>query len=120
MKLDEARTMIGRTASHSWLSGLRNDLQYKHRYGVWFPKQVRAASRLMLSRMVLEWLKDPIEIDLDRPRMELIGEFVSCCTFIVALCRVMLGRIADRSVAGPRSFVALGPLAFLNDAQLLN
>jgi hypothetical protein len=58
-----------------------------------------------------------MEIDLDMRRFGLLGDFVAACIFIVALCHTMLARIAERSAAGPRSFVHLGPMAFVKDIE---
>lgn len=73
--------------------------------------------RQSLSRLISEWQRDPMEIDLDMRRLGLLGDFVAACIFIVALCNTMLARIAERSTAGPRSFVHLGPMAFVNDIE---
>jgi glucokinase len=52
---------------------------------------------------------------LDMRRLGLLGDFVATCIFIVALCHTMLARIAERSTAGTKSFVCLGPMSFLRD-----
>jgi hypothetical protein len=116
-QLDALSEIIRRRAGHSWLSMVRNDLQYRQYYGVWFPAQIRAGDRRTLSRLATAWQRDPMEIDLDVRRLGLLGEFASCCVFITALCYTMINRIADRSPVGPRSFVQYGPLAYINDIR---
>jgi hypothetical protein len=113
-QLEQFRQMLQRRANHSWLSVIRNDLQYRHEYNVWFPTQVRARERQILSRQAAKWSNDPMSIDL-APRGELFGEFVACCSFVVSLCHAILARLSERSKVGKQSFVKLGPMAFLND-----
>jgi len=107
--------IVRRRAGYSWLSGIRNDLQYRHHYGVWFPAKLKQNDKLSLSQLIRDWQRDPMEIDLDMRRLGLLGDFVAACIFIVALCHTMLVRIAERSAAGDQSFVRLGPMWFLND-----
>jgi hypothetical protein len=116
-QLDTLSDIIRRRVGFSWLSVVRNDVQYRHQFGVWFPNQLKAGDRRVLSRLATEWQRDPMQIDLDVRRVGLLGEFVSCCIFIVALCHTMLCRIADRSSAGGKSFVRIGPMAFINDIR---
>jgi hypothetical protein len=116
-QIDDFRQILNRRSGYAWLSGIRNDLQYRHHFGVWFPAQLNMRERQVLSGFVGDWKRDPMEIDLQSGRSGILGEFVTCCVFIIALCHTMLKRLGDRSSAGTRSFVWLGPMAFLNDIQ---
>jgi hypothetical protein len=107
--------IVRRRTGYSWLSGVRNDLQYRQQYGVWFPARLKQNEKQTLSRLIADWQRDPMAIDLDMRRLGLLGEFVGSCVFIVALCHAMLVRIAERSTVGAQSFVRLGPISFLND-----
>ena len=113
-QIEELRTILKRRAGYSWLSGVRNDLQYRHQHGVWYPSAPRARERDVLNSLLDQWSRNPMNIDLRRGRGGTLGDFVSACTFIVALCHTILVRIAERSTAGARSFVQQGPLSFLN------
>jgi hypothetical protein len=105
-------------AMHGALSIVRNDLQYKHLFGVWFPVQVRKRDRETLSRLGAQWQRDPMNITLQPAGQDVLRTFVAACTFIVGLCRSMMFRIAERSTEGTRCFVYFGPLSFLHDAGL--
>jgi hypothetical protein len=113
-QLEQFRRMLQRRANHSWLSVVRNDLQYRHEHNVWYPMQLRARDRDFLSRQATRWPNDPMSIEFGG-RGGMLGEFVACCCFVVSLCYTMLTRISDRSSASKQSFVRLGPIAFLND-----
>jgi hypothetical protein len=100
------------------LSALRNDLQYRHLFGVWFPVQLRKRDREKLSRLVAQWQRDPMDIDLQPTGQDDLSRFVVACTFIVSLCRAMLIRFSELSTEGQRCFACFGPLSFLRDAGL--
>lgn len=114
MQLEQFRLMLARRTGFAWLSALRNEIQYRHEHRVWFPEQLRTRERERLSRRAAEWQDDPMSIRLDEGNTAL-EEFISCCAFTVALSYTMLARVAERSTAGPRSFIRVGPLAFIND-----
>ena len=47
--------------SHGALCLVRNELQYKHGFGVWFPTRVRKDTRKRFGRLVTQWLRDPMD-----------------------------------------------------------
>ncbi len=104
--------LIKRHGSYSWLSTLRNDLQYRHRHKVWYPSGVGKRDRQTLSRLIAQWRLDPMSMSLDAAGGDL-GEFVLACAFILALCRVLLIRIVEHSPKR-RSFLQYGPSVFMN------
>jgi hypothetical protein len=114
-QIDALGEILGRRAGSSWLTAIRNEIQYRHHHSVWFPERVRMADRRSLSRLVADWQRDPMAIDLGIRRQGLLAEFAASCVFIVALCHAMLIWLADHSAAGSRSFVHPGPMTFLND-----
>ncbi len=104
LKLEAFRDITKRSAGASWLSAVRNEIQYRHDRGVWTPATVNRSGRATLARLSRQWARDPMKIDLELPPGGDLGRFVAACAFLVALCRSVLGRIADRSSAGNRSF----------------
>lgn len=114
-QLDQLLQLINRKGGFSWLSGVRNDLQYRLQHNVWYPETMRAKDRRDLGRIAGQWARDPLTIDLSNRRRGLLGEFSLACAFIVALCREVFGLIADRSSKGRKSFARTGPMAFLSD-----
>lgn len=101
------------TPLFSWLSAIRNEIQYRHEHGVWLPCDVKKQDRERLGRFINQWQRDPMEIDVGAPQGGKLGQFVVGCAFIVALCRSLLTRIVERSEPSGRSFAKLGPLAVL-------
>ena len=98
---------------YSWLSVVRNDVQYRHHHGVWMPCSIKKQDRELLGRLANQWNRDPMDIDVGAQQGGSLGEFAIACAFIVGLCRCLLERIAARSQHGRRSFAAIGPLANL-------
>jgi hypothetical protein len=103
-KLEAFRDITKRASGASWLSAVRNEIQYRHDRGVWTPAGVNKGGREVLARLARQWTRDPMDIDLELPPGAELGRFVAACAFLVALCRVILGRISDRSAAGAKSF----------------
>jgi hypothetical protein len=99
------------------LSATRNRLQYRHEFDVWFPATLHKRDREALGRLVSQWVRDPMSINLQVPRLGELGEFVIGCTFVLALCRTVLKRIEERATVGARSFVHFGPLAIIGRAE---
>lgn len=114
-QIDQMLQVLGRKSGYSWLSGVRNDLQYRLQHQVWYPERVRPQFRRDLARAAGQWTRDPMSIEIINQRWGLHGDFVLTCAFIVALCREIFGEIAERSSEGRRSFARTGPVAFLND-----
>ena len=93
---------------YDWLSHVRNNLQYRQDFGVWLPSKMRNTQRGDLSRLASQWTREPLKIDLEIGRPWPLGKFVVGCAFVVALCRDMLTKLAER--LGGRSFVHFGAL----------
>jgi hypothetical protein len=97
---------------------IRNDLQYKHAFDVWFPTKMNKTERRRLGRLSAQWQRDPMMVDIDAPGLDPFERFAVTCAFIVSVCRSLVFRIAARSTAGSKCFVCLGPVSFLRTAGL--
>jgi hypothetical protein len=110
MKFDALRTILGSSGGgSSWLSTMRNDIQYRHDHGVWQPSSVKKRGREQLARLAEQWARDPLYVDVGLAEGSL-DSFVVGCAFIVALCRALFARIAERSFSSGGSF-ARAPLS---------
>jgi hypothetical protein len=98
--------------SYSWLSYVRNEIQYRHQFDAWIPSSMKKVDRNILRRRAGQWTADPLAIDINVADTTL-HKFISACAFIVACCRVILFRIASRSAQGAKSFLNVGPLSIL-------
>jgi hypothetical protein len=116
-QIEDFRLILQKARAYNWLSSVRNDLQYRHKFEVWYPYSLSKNKRQILHGLTRKWVGNPMSIDLRDKRVDILGEFTSCCVFIVALCRCLLEKIAEGSSAGKRSFVTLAPIAFLRDRR---
>jgi hypothetical protein len=103
-----------------WLSAIRNSVQYKQAMGVWFPDRLSSRDLDALSRAARHWKDDPLSIRLSSEKSNELGDFLTACTFLVSMCRVLMMRIGERGKRGrARSFADYGPLRFLNTRDLM-
>lgn len=112
VQIDGLRTLIRPQRSHTWLSVVRNEVQYRYQYGVWFPAEHKKAQRAALARLAAQWTRDPMKLNLSASAADL-DSFVAASAFIIAACRAMLIRISERSTARSRAFVNFGPMSLL-------
>lgn len=118
-KLDEFRGLAALNGSVAWLSKVRNSIQYRLEHDVWHPTRLDAGIRRALAKLAKGWLDDPMSIDLSSVRARTVLEqFVAACSFLIAACRALLGRIDAASGAPQRSFVRQGAGALANIQQV--
>lgn len=82
--------------NYSWLSRIRNELNYKHSFGVWFPYNLPKNQVEMLKRNNALWKSDIHQIELKNLTGKEIIRFSNTCQFIIGLnntiCQDMLNR----------------------------
>ena len=102
--------ILAGSRSSNWLSTFRNDVQYSHANGVWPPLKISKKERERLPRLAVQWSRDPMDVEVAFVTTGQLDAFIVACAFIVALCRAILSRVAERSSVGGKSF-ARHPLA---------
>lgn len=118
-QLEAFRSIGSHHQNSSWLSRLRNDVQYKLAYDVWHPTAHDRRARDRLKRVATQWADDPMGIDLSG----VIGhsplvQFSAACAFVIGLCRVIVVRVSERNASGARSFLSYGPVAYAHAIEL--
>ncbi|MFP3043421.1 hypothetical protein LQZ19_16530 [Treponema primitia] len=90
IKLDEYIRYIKETMNnenchdkHNWLSIVRNNINYKHEYNVWFPFGKRFSND-RIYEIAKDWNKDHLEIRPDNSYNK-IEQFSLCCISIVSI-----------------------------------
>jgi len=93
----------------SWLSHMRNQINYRHHFGVWFPHSHLhdADSYFRLIKSIFS--RDPVDNELSE--QEDLDAFIKVCMFIVNLTRATILDMA--AVCDGRSFQEDGPLPLL-------
>ena len=97
----------------SWLSAIRNAVNYQQRFATWFPYADQRTYYGQLSERLTEWKQDPEGIDLVSHDGKDLRRFQSTCNFIIALCHATIFDMKARCSAGD-SFHTYRSLAFLN------
>lgn len=97
-------------AKGNWLSIVRNQINYKHQFGAWYPYAVQAPKGSVDERLVLNWRTDPMSIDLASHGDQYLRRFQETCSFIIGSCRILAIDMAERCPKG-KSFHSYGWLA---------
>jgi hypothetical protein len=108
-----ARMRKNNAPLQSWLSVIRNDVQYRHEHGLWLPCKIKRQSRDRMSRIISQWERNPCDIEIEFDHGDNLNEFLISCAYIISLLRNMLIVIAKKSVDENASFAKLGPLLLL-------
>jgi len=113
--LTELRTQLCRRGKNNgaWLSSVRNDLNYQHGHGVWFPYRVtkRAANALM-AKMQLWIPTTPYGYEISKVSDDL-GYFVDSCNVMIRLLTAALNDLSERAAQTRSSFVDRQPFKLL-------
>jgi hypothetical protein len=102
--------------SPNWLSKMRNDITYRHDYGVWYPHRSSNHVEDCLDEIRRSLSIDPLENELNAG--DTLNDFIQLCLFIVNLTRTT---IIDMSKVHPlgTSFQDIGPMILLRRAKML-
>jgi len=97
-----------------WLSHIRNEVQYRHGLGSWFPTAQSPKRKTQLAALLKSWSRgDPVHSVQRGSTSEDLLEFTSACLFLVCICRGLIVDLADRSPRKGKSFVDYGPAKLL-------
>lgn len=111
-ELCESLTYSGSNGG-TWLPVVRNEVNYRHQRGTWFPYSSEKAVAIRLFNARRFWRSDPMSISMAEGSEGTLGLFQNTCSFLIALCRSLVLDMASRCPEG-RSFCAYGSLALLN------
>jgi len=101
----------GNTDRGAWLCKVRNDVNYSHGHGAWFPYRAQSEFGSLAARDQKNWTLDPLQIDLKIHATKDSEVFFATCNFIVSLCRALCEDMANRCATG-KSFHHNGYVAF--------
>lgn len=87
----------------NWLSFVRNQTNYKHELGAWYPYKARANYYLNLPSMKDEWKKTPEDISIWNGAGRDLQRFIGACNVILALLKFTAHDMSNRCSTG-RSF----------------
>jgi hypothetical protein len=100
----------------TWLSVVRNRVNYKHQFGAWYPYRSQHPSGTVEERLTHNWRVDPMTINLIAHGDRNMRRFQETCSFITGCCRILALDMATRCSTG-KSFHTYGWLAISRFAQ---
>jgi hypothetical protein len=86
------------------LSAVRNNIQYRHEFNIWLPHVIKKPDRQNLSRLLLQWKRDLMDIELDAGQEGDLQRFTITCAFLICLCVSLFRRIENISKNPVKSF----------------
>jgi len=94
----------------TWLSSIRNKINYSHLMESWYPYRESRAYYDQLFRIQSRWFDKAEGVPMGSP--EPLRKFMEGCCFITALCKALTDDLAVRCVGGT-SFLVTGASRFL-------
>lgn len=85
------------TEKGNWLSSIRNDVNYKHTHGAWYPHDVNVDIERRLSKISTDWEKYPLEFISPKPPSSEIEYFFNVSLSIMSLFRELLTSSAKKT-----------------------
>jgi hypothetical protein len=104
-----------RSTNGNWLSKIRNEINYRHSLGVWYPHPATNNIEHYMALIRTELRCDPMDSELDQD----VGleAFMKLCLFVVNLTRVTIVDMSNLH-ANRASFQEAGPMVVLRNARL--
>ena len=100
----------------SWLSHVRNLVNYRHEYGTWFPYKNGYSSPKRFFEMLASWRSDPLGLQLHHRSKVHLETHIASCVMIVSLCRCVALEMKQKCPKG-RSFHSHGCVALMHQAK---
>lgn len=97
----------------SWLSFVRNEVNYRHQFSSWYPYKDYKSYYDRLHDSIKCWKLDPIKVNLKYQNGKDLQHFMNTCIFIIGCCRVLARDMSKRCSQG-KSFHLNGSIAFVN------
>lgn len=101
-------------AKGTWLSSVRNSVNYRFDFGAWFPYKNLVADKKSLFEIIRNWQEHPQKLKLYHPK-DTLAQQVSTSVAIASLCNLIVDDM--NKAVGHRSFQSYGPIALLRFAR---
>ncbi|MFD2904239.1 hypothetical protein [Sphingobacterium anhuiense] len=108
-KLDQLLQNLSYVGSsdYSWLSRIRNELNYKHLHGAWHPYDTARSCSADILKNLKSWMTDPTSIELSNLTGKELLRFSNTCMFIIGLAHTISQDMTKRCSNG-KSFLDIG------------
>lgn len=111
--LRELLSMKGKHSSGNWLSLVRNEINYSHSWGAWFPHSGSLGLHREIVRLISNWSPKSTELLTvpDTSDKELPLSYVEACLSTISLCKEL---VLDIHQLNTKGFLAPGAAKCLN------
>lgn len=100
----------------SWLSSMRNEINYKLSHGAWFPYKDLKTKKNELLKIASKWKSEPDKLKIIYPK-DPLSQQVATSTALVSLCKlIVLDMMAG---GGSKSFHTYGSASLLKQAKMI-
>lgn len=114
-KLREGLSHRNTLTSGNWLSKVRNEVNYTHSMGAWYPYQNSVNEHEKMFRLTRSWNKEPTQ-DTINSELSSCDQllFVSTCVSVVSLCHALL---SDILTLNKDVFLKYGAMRLVNQLE---
>lgn len=119
--LDKMRAELsaGGCNGGNWLSAIRNRINYRHDFSLWYPYGRRPHYYQAIWTATSDrWLRAPIPVKAIPVHGREIEKLMELSGSIVALCRSLIEHIDETCIRG-KSFVNFGPKSYIDKARTI-
>lgn len=103
----------------SWLSVIRNSINYKHDHGLWYPYSLSKEDSRKLVEKMGQWKSTSQNDFMGRLGSHSLHNFVDLVNMLARILLISLRDISKRSIGTVRNFVDLQPLRLLKTQKIL-
>jgi len=96
--LDGFVKFLDKKGGEAWLTKVRNNLNYSHQYGAWFPYKGSTCDALRILASLKRTSLDP-ELAIPSVKSDELIQFAEACYFLVKLCKMSVSDLIYRSSA---------------------
>lgn len=89
-------SLLSKHGGPSWLTRIRNRINYSHEYGAWHPYESSTCDVSRVASAIERWKLEPNEVITSSTSDELI-QYCEACAFVVSLCRTTMKDLVFRS-----------------------
>ena len=115
-RLEMLKTCLNRRGDMNWLSYIRNEVNYNHAFGVWYPYGSYKESFADILRNNMLFIKSPLCEEFNVENNSDVLAFYKCCQLIVSICMEIINDLAYRHPKN-KSFLNYGVLRLLKYTQ---
>lgn len=113
VRLDLLRKTLTTNGDNNWLSSIRNQINYNHCFGVWYPYKGYLDSYEKLVSLKDLYREPFMSSRLEYKHESNLIEFVKCCENVISMDRELLLDLSKRHPDN-KSFLRRGPLELIN------